>query len=135
MNVIKKLTLALLVLVPLDLAAQTLTLDDLSPVVVTSTPVAGSSAVAPSTKEITVTFSKDMMTQKMWSVVQVEGANFPKITGQVYFKSDGRTFVIPVALGKNTVYALSINSRSHTGFKDLKGKPAQPYILSFKTSG
>ena len=114
-------------------SANELTLNDMNPVVISTIPVAGETGVDPSTNEIFVKFSKKMMTNKMWSVVQFKGAKFPKLTGQVYFKEDSRTFVIPVKLEENTVYAFSINSSSKRGFKSLNGKSAQPYIVSFKT--
>src|SRR6185436_16992803 len=59
---------------------------------------AGDEAVDPGLKEITVTFSKDMMTNKMWAVVQVSKDNFPPSAGQIHYMSDGRTCVVPVKL-------------------------------------
>ena len=116
-------------------SAEKLTLENINPVVISSLPVAGSATVDVSTSEIRVTFSRDMETDKMWSVVQLDKNSFPKITGPVHFLKDSRTFVIPVKLKENTVYALSINSTSKHGFQGVNGKSAQPYLLSFKTKG
>lgn len=113
--------------------ANSITLENIGPVVVSSSPQAGTNMVAASTKEIRVTFSKEMMTNKMWSVVMLNKPNFPKITGKVKFLQDNRTFVIPVSLEENTVYALSFNAKNKHGFKGVNGNAAQPYLLSFKT--
>ena len=115
-------------------SAKQLYLEDISPVVIASSPVAGATTVDPSTAEITVKFSKEMMTNKMWSVVKLANGQFPKVTGEVYFK-DAHTFIIPVKLKANTFYAFSINSQNKSGFKGVNGKAAQPYIISFKTNG
>lgn len=109
-------------------------LEGFSPVVVSSTPIAGSEEVDPSVKQIEVQFSKPMQSNKMWSIVTLKNTAFPKVTGQVYFKEDARTFVIPVKLEANTVYGFSVNSKNKTGFKGVNGKPAQPYTISFKTA-
>lgn len=133
MKSVKSLIFLLAILGPTLVSAKQLTLNEISPVVVESSPIAGNSNVNAATTEISVTFSKDMMTKKMWSLIKVNGANFPKITSDVYFKKDERTFVIPVKLEANTLYAFSINSNKHFGFKSKTGKPAQPYIISFET--
>ena len=133
MTSVKSLTFLLAILSPSLVSAKQLTLNEISPVVVASSPISGNANVNASTTEISVTFSKDMKTDKMWSLVKVNGAQFPKITSDVYFKKDARTFVIPVKLEANTLYAFSINSNKHFGFKSKTGKPAQPYIVSFET--
>ena len=48
----------------------------LPPVVIKTVPVAGTTGVDPGTKEIRVTFSKDMMDQS-WSFVQMSKETFP----------------------------------------------------------
>ncbi|GAA5141821.1 Ig-like domain-containing protein [Thalassotalea piscium] len=134
MKLVKNLAIFSVILASTVVSAKHLSLKDISPVVIASSPVAGATTVDPSTNEITVEFSKEMMTNKMWSVVTLANAQFPQITGDVYFKND-RTFVIPVKLKANTVYAFSINSKNKSGFKGVNGKAAQPYIISFKTNG
>ncbi|NIX15535.1 MAG: hypothetical protein GWN11_06565 [Candidatus Dadabacteria bacterium] len=61
------------------------------PVVVKTFPEAGNTAVDPSIKEIRVTFSKDMMTEQMWSWVMASKDSFPVITGEVKYLDDKRT--------------------------------------------
>jgi len=135
MQLIKLLVLMSTIIVSTVVAANKLSLKHINPVVVTSTPVAGETTVDPSTTEIFVKFSSNMMTNKMWSIVKVANGEFPQISGDVYFKSDTRTFVIPVKLKANTVYAFSINSKNKRGFKSINGKAAQPYVISFITGG
>lgn len=117
-----------------SISANEFTLDKVNPVVVSSMPLSGSSSVAPSTKEIIVKFSHDMMTENMWSVVKLPHANFPQVTGKVHYKSDARSFVIPVKLNANTSYAFSLNSNKKSGFKGKNGKAALPFIIAFKTT-
>lgn len=134
MKLVKNLAMTLAIFASTVVSANQLTLKDINPVVISSSPIAGTTTVDPSTTEITVTFSSNMMTNKMWSVVKLNNGNFPQVTGDVYFKDDSRTFVIPVKLKANTVYAFSINADNKKGFKGVSGKPAQPYIISFKTA-
>lgn len=133
MKLIKSLAIVSVMLVSTIVNANQLSLKDMNPVVIASSPIAGSESIAPSTSEITVKFSSDMMTNKMWSVVKVANGQFPKVTGDVYFK-DNQTFVMPVQLKPNTMYAFSINSKTKSGFKGVNGKAAQPYTVYFKTS-
>ncbi|KPV95648.1 MULTISPECIES: Ig-like domain-containing protein [unclassified Pseudoalteromonas] len=135
MKSVKTLAIISALFVSTVVSANPLTLKDINPVVISSSPLAGTPTVDPSTNEITVTFSSNMMTNKMWSVVKLNNGNFPQITGDVYFKEDSRTFVIPVKLKADTVYAFSINSKNKKGFKGVNGKSVQPYIISFKTAG
>lgn len=113
--------------------ASELTLISAAPVVVETAPQAGLSSVDPLLNEIRVTFSKDMMANKMWSVVKVDNGLFPEIIGEVKFLKNKRTFVMPVKLMSNKTYALRFNSPTHNAFKDLSGKSAETYLLVFKT--
>ena len=78
--------------------AEDVTLEKLPPGVVQTVPRAGEEAVPADTKQIRVTFSKAMKTERMWSVMIVTRESFLKISGPVRFLKDGRTFVMPVAL-------------------------------------
>ena len=102
------------------------------PVVVKTTPEAGTEVDAATTKEIRVVFSKPMMAGS-WSWVQMPNASFPKMTGKPYFLPDQRTCVLSVALQPNTAYALWLNSTAAKNFKDPKGQSAVPYLLVFRT--
>ena len=102
------------------------------PVVVKTVPESGANAVDPGLSEIKVTFSKDMLTDQMWSWVKVSGTSFPEITGEVKY-IDSRTCVAPVKLEPGTAYALWINSDDHKNFKDKNHNAAVPYLLFFQT--
>jgi len=103
------------------------------PVVVATSPKAGDTAVDPSIKEIHVTFSKDMMTNTMWSWVMISQESFPTITGEVHYLKDKRTCVAPVKLEPGKTYAIWFNSVKHNAFRDKNNNPAVPYLLEFKT--
>ena len=116
-----------------SLQAELVSIEALPPVVVKTVPAAGDDAVDPATREIRVTFSKDMLTQKMWSLVTVSRETFPKIDGQMKFLPDKRTFVAPVKLEPGRTYALWINQGRFTGFRDAASNPAVSYLLVFQT--
>ena len=103
------------------------------PVVVATSPKAGDTAVDPSIKEIHVTFSKDMLTNTMWSWVMVSQESFPTITGEVHYLNDKRTCVAPVKLEPGKTYAIWFNSAKYNAFRDENNNPAVPYLLVFKT--
>ena len=113
--------------------AEPISIEALPPVVVKTVPAAGDGTVDPATKEIRVTFSKDMLTQKMWSLVTVSQETFPKIDGQIKYLPDKRTFVAPVKLEPGRTYALWVNQGRFTGFRDADNHPAAPYLLVFQT--
>ncbi len=110
--------------------------ESLPPVVVETFPRAGDTKVDPATAEIRVTFSKDMMTEEMWSWVIQTKESFPEIAGEVRFLDDGRTCVAPVKLYPGRQYAIWFNAPDYTynGFRDRTNTPAMPYLLVFETS-
>jgi hypothetical protein len=61
------------------------------PVLVQTFPQAGDTAVDSSVTEIRVTFSKEMMTQEMWSWVIVSKETFPQIVGEAKYLDDKKT--------------------------------------------
>jgi hypothetical protein len=83
------------------------------PVVVRTLPASGALAVDPATREIRVTFSKDMLTREMWSFVYAKPAAFPGIAGPIHYLGDRRTCVLSVALEPGKTYGMWINSREH----------------------
>ena len=115
--------------------AQSVKIDTLPPSVVKTVPVCGDTEVPATTKEIRVTFSKDMMTKQMWSWSMQTKESFPEITDQkgIKYLQDGRTCVLPVKLEPNKTYAIWINTQKFRNFKDRSGNPAVPYLLVFKT--
>ncbi|NIT14737.1 MAG: hypothetical protein GTN99_11010 [Candidatus Dadabacteria bacterium] len=114
-------------------AEDSISVRSMPPVVVKTFPQAGDTAVDPSIKEIRVTFSKDMMTEEMWSWVMVSKDSFPVITGQVKYLEDKRTCVAPVSLEAGKTYAIWFNSQNHNAFRDTDNNPAVPYLLVFHT--
>ena len=105
----------------------------LPPVVVTTVPKSGDTEVDPATTEIRASFSKDMMTDRMWSWVQVSDETFPQTTGDVHYLPDKRTCVLPVRLEPAKTYVIWINSEKFDSFRDTEGIPAVPYLLTFQT--
>jgi RNA polymerase sigma-70 factor (ECF subfamily) len=114
--------------------AQDLTVETAPPVVVKTVPTAGATDVDPELKAIEIVFSKEML-DKSWSVVKNTDATFPKVNGDLRYKDDRRTFVMPVKLKPGRNYALSINTEQFANFKDSGKRPAVPYLLVFRTPG
>jgi RNA polymerase sigma-70 factor (ECF subfamily) len=109
-----------------------ITVESMAPSVVKTVPVCGDMKVDPDLKEITVTFSKDMMTDRMWSVCQISKEHYPKSRGDVHYKDD-RTFVFPVKLEPGKTYVMWFNRAQYNSFRDTGNRPAVPYQLVFKT--
>jgi RNA polymerase sigma-70 factor (ECF subfamily) len=104
------------------------------PVVVKTVPEAGTADVDPKTKEVRVTFSKEM-TDKNWSWVTDGryGLELPG-AGEVAYDKDKKTCVLPVKLEPGKTYAVWLNSEKFTNFQDAGGRPAVPYLLVFTTA-
>ena len=102
------------------------------PSVVETLPECGAIGVDPLTKEIRVTFSKDM-TDGNWSWCMADEGNFPEMVGKPKYLPDKRTCVLQVKLKPKTTYAIWLNTRKYVNFKDRDGRPAVPYLLVFET--
>ena len=113
--------------------AKPVTVKTMPPVVVKTIPQAGDTNVDPALKEIRVTFSKTMLTNQQWSVVDVSNTTTPKISGAVHFLSDKKTFVIPVTLQPGRTYAVWLNYKNFNYFKDEDQNSSVPYLLVFQT--
>ena len=114
-------------------AENKITVKSMPPVVVKTFPQAGETAVDPSIKEISVTFSKEMMTKDMWSWVMVSKESFPNISGEVKYLKDKKTCVAPVNLEPGKTYVIWFNSEKYNAFRDTDNNPAVPYLLVFQT--
>lgn len=112
--------------------AQEITLESVRPVVVKTVPQSGADGIDPATKEIKVTFSKDMQ-DGSWSWSTASKESFPEMDGAPKYLEDKRTCVMTVKLKPGKTYAIWVNSGRFTGFKDTAGHPAVPYLLVFKT--
>jgi hypothetical protein len=109
------------------------TVKTMPPSVVKTTPQAGETAIDPATKEIRVTFSKDMLTDRMWAVVQTSKETYPSVDGKIHYLEDKRTCVIPVKLAPGKTYVLWFNRGQFNSFRDTDNNPAVPYLLVFQT--
>jgi len=87
---------------------------------------------ATATKQITVTFSKDMM-DGSWSWSNVSKETTPEIVGKPKYLDDKRTCVVEVKLQPKKTYILWLNSQKFGNFKDSAGNTAVPYLLVFQT--
>lgn len=105
----------------------------MAPSVVKTVPQAGATDVDPNLKEITVTFSKDMQTDRMWAICQINKENFPEKAGEIHYLADKRTCVFPVKLQPGRTYVLWFNRAQFDSFRDKEGNPAVPYQLVFQT--
>ena len=92
-------------------AEEEITVKTMPPSVVKTAPLAGDTEVDPSLREITTTFSKDMMTKEMWSWCSQSPETFPEIdkTG-IRYQEDKRTCVLPVKLKPGKTYVIWINT-------------------------
>lgn len=107
--------------------------DSMPPSVVSTVPQAGDTAVDPNLKEIRVTFSKDMMTNRMWAVCQISKETFPQAAGEIHYLDDQRTCVMPVKLKPGKTYVLWFNRGQFNSFRDTQKNPSVPYLLVFQT--
>jgi Big-like domain-containing protein len=113
---------------------KTITVDNMPPSVVKTVPQSGDTRVDPSLKEIRVTFSKDMMTDRMWSWAMNSKETFPQFEADgVHYLPDKRTCVLPVKLEPKRTYVIWINSQKFDAFRDRGNRPAAPYLLVFET--
>jgi len=104
------------------------------PSVVKTVPQAGEVGVDPSLREVSVTFSKDMLTEQMWSWAMNDRKTFPDIDAdKIHFLKDRRTCVLPVKLKPEKTYVIWVNSQKYNAFRDTENNPAVPYLLVFQT--
>ena len=109
------------------------TVKTMPPSVIRTVPQAGDTEVDPSLKEMTVTFSKNMKTNRMWAVCQISKETFPENAGQIHYVSDQRTCVVPVKLESGKTYVVWFNRGQFNSFRDTENNPSVPYLLVFTT--
>ncbi len=124
---------SLIVTVALAQTAKEISLKTMPPSVIKTIPQAGDATVDPALNEITVTFSKEMKTNRMWAVCQISKETFPATAGQIHYLSDQRTCVVPVKLEPRKTYVLWFNRGQYNSFRDTDNNPSVPYLLVFKT--
>jgi hypothetical protein len=104
-----------------------------APQIVSTTPARGASDVAPTLKEITVTFDRDMEGGMSWTG---GGPEFPTTpAGKQAHWRDKRTCVLPVKLQSGHHYRVGINSQSYRNFRSEAGVPALSSAIYFTTEG
>ena len=108
-------------------------IDNFAPVVVKTTPEAGSKDVPPGEFEVKITFSKEMADQS-WSWSTAWENSGPESVGKPHYDADHKTCVMKVKLEPGKTYGWWINSQKFHGFQDLQHHPAIPYLLTFKTA-
>ncbi len=113
-----------------------ITVKSMPPSVVKTVPQAGDTEVDPSLKEVSVTFSKNMMTKEMWSWCSQSPETFPEIDKtKIRYLKNKRTCVLPVKLKLGKTYVIWINTQKFNYFKDTESNSAVPYLLVFQTAG
>lgn len=111
-----------------------ISIDAFPPSVVKTIPLGGDTNVDPNIRQVEVTFSREMMTNQMWSWCSQSPDTFPEINAKgIRFLKDKRTCVLPVKLKPGKTYAVWINTQKFQNFKDASGKSAVPYLLVFQT--
>lgn len=103
------------------------------PVVVETTPRAGSTEVDPDLNEIRVTFSKEMRDES-WSWSTAWKDSVPEFLDEPRYLEDGRTCMARVKLEPGRTYGFWLNSQKFTNFQDTDGRSAVPYLLVFETA-
>lgn len=101
------------------------------PCVVKTSLERGRQDVSPATTELRVVFDQPM-NPRGYSVVRV-GPNFPKIIDRPSW-ADDRTFVLRIQLEPDHEYELSFNSEEFHNFRNVRGEPATPFLLHFRTA-
>jgi RNA polymerase sigma-70 factor (ECF subfamily) len=114
-------------------AGDEISVETMPPSVIKTVPQAGDTNVDPSLKEISVTFSKEMMTNDQWSFLHYTLETFPQIDKNNIRFLDKRTCVLPVKLKPGKTYVIRINSQQYNYFMDKNGNSAVPYLLVFET--
>jgi Bacterial Ig-like domain len=112
-------------------AVREVSVKSMAPSVVKTVPESGTTEVDPALAEIKVTFSKDMITDRMWSVCQISDETFPEV-GKIHYL-DKRTCVVPVKLQPGKTYVLWFNNGRFNAFKDAEHHSSVPYMLVFET--
>jgi hypothetical protein len=103
------------------------------PSVVKTVPMAGATEVDPALKELSFTFSKDMM-DGSWSACQISDDTFPKAgDGKMHYLPDKRTCVMPVKLEPGKTYVIWLNRGQFQAFRDTYRISSVPYLLIFQT--
>jgi hypothetical protein len=102
--------------------------------VVSTTPPNGAKDVPISLEVISVVFNRPMSRTSVGFVMESDQTALAA-TGRASFDDMGRMVSLPVKLELGRDYVVWINREEQLGFKDISGKPAAPFRLSFSTAG
>ncbi len=105
------------------------------PKVLISKPEDGAKDVAVDVGEISIFFSQPMNTGS-WSLLEIQGHEFPPVAATEPPWKDGQSFVLKVKkLNPDTRYGLQLNSAQKKGFQTAEGKVSLPPTpIRFKTA-
>jgi hypothetical protein len=109
------------------------TAKDTAPHIVKTSPEVGAKDVDPATKEITITFDRDMAGGFSWTGGPPEFP--PGRSGEKPTWRNKRTCSLPVTLEAGKYYRVGINSTSHQNFRGADGTPVKPSAMYFTTKG
>jgi len=129
------LTLAgtLITLVAVAQTAKEISVKTMPPSVVKTVPPAGATNVDPALKELSFTFSKEMI-DGSWSVCQISDENFPEAgADKIHYLADKRTCVMPVKLQPGRTYVFWLNRGQFQSFRDIQHNSSVPYLVVFET--
>ena len=104
-----------------------------APEVQKTEPANGSKDVAPSTRELKVTFDISMDEGMSWCGAD-ELLDDSDDDRKAHWSTDSRTCTLPVKLEPDHEYVISLNSLDHINFQSRWGVPLAPVIYKFKTS-
>lgn len=104
------------------------------PKIVSIIPPNGAKDADPSLAEIRVTFDIPMAKGMSWTG---GGDAFPKSPEgkKAYWTKDGKTCMLPVALGPGREYRIGLNGLSFNNFQSEPGVPLEPVVYTFRTRG
>ena len=107
-------------------------LQENTPKIVKITPGNEATDIDPGVNAILVTFDRPMR-DGCWSVVQVNPAFCPKITGKIHYDSTRTQLTIPVKLEPNHSYLLFLNLGSYNSFMSEQKYRLMDYRYTFRT--
>jgi len=104
-----------------------------APRIIKTVPAVGAKEVDPATKEVIITFDRDMAGGFSWTGGPPE---FPRgRAGEKPVWRDKRTCALPVTLEAGKYYRVGINSSNHQNFRSAQGIPVKPSTIYFTTRG
>jgi len=101
------------------------------PRVVRTSPASGA-VIRPGSFILSVTFDQPMLEGSMSYVHKALDTN-PECAFPAHLSNDARTFTVRCTVAPSRHYEIWFNSPPYMNFESIKGVPAQPYQLLFRT--